>query len=71
MKKSISNSIVCVGSFSGPDIEEGTFHDEDTAIGIKHDSQMPKCPCPPIESHEAKVPDDSNEDGEKDTDNND
>ena len=72
MKKLMSNSMVCVGNFSGPDIEEGTFHEQETASDIGHTSKtIQKCPCPPIESHGAKVSDESNEKNEKDTSSND
>lgn len=71
MKNLMSNRVVCVGSFSGPDIEEGTFHEDEAATDISHKSSTQQCPCPPVESHGAKVPDDSNEDNEKDTSNND
>lgn len=72
MKKVVCNSMVCVGSFSGPDIEEGTFHKPETTTDISHKSKtVQKCPCPPVESHGAKASDDSNEDNEKNTDNND
>ncbi|MCK4888140.1 MAG: hypothetical protein KAS96_12190 [Planctomycetes bacterium] len=71
MKKSMSNKIVCVGNFSGPDIEEGTFHEEDTVTDVSHKSSKQQCPCRPVESHEAKASDDLNEDNEKDTGNND
>ena len=71
MKKSMSNKIVCVGNFSGPDIEEGTFHEEDTANDVSHKSGTQQCPCPPVESHEAKTSADSSENDEKNTGNND
>lgn len=72
MKKLIGNSTVCVGNFSGPDIEEGTFHEQETASDIGHKSKTAqKCPCPPIESLGANVPDESNEDNEKDISSND
>ena len=71
MKKSRVNKAICFGDFCGPDIEEGTFHEEETATDVSHESKTQKYPCPPIEFHGAKVPDDSNEGNEKDTDNND
>ena len=71
MKKLMSNSVVCIGNFCGPDIEEGTFHEEETASDVNHESKTQKCPCPPIDFHGAKVPVDSNEDNEKDISNND
>jgi hypothetical protein len=71
MKKLMGNRVVCVGSFSGPDIEEGTFHEPETDTDVSHKSKTAqKCPCPPVESHEANASDDSNEDNEKDTGNN-
>lgn len=72
MKKLIGNSMVCIGNFSGPDIEEGTFHEPETTTDISHKSKTAqKCPCPPIESYGVKVSDDLNEDNEKDASNND
>lgn len=68
MKKLIGNSMVCVGNFSGPDIEEGTFHEQETASDIGHKSKTSQCPCPPIESHGAN-PDESNENNGKDSSN--
>ena len=71
MKKVIGNSVVCIGKFGGPDIEEGTFHKEETATDVSHKSKTQQCPCPPAGSHEAKVPEESNENTEKDTGKND
>lgn len=71
MKKLIGNRTVCVGSFSGPDIEEGTFHHFDADSLNLHQKDTKKCPCPPVESHEAKTSADSNENDEKSTSNND
>ena len=71
MKKLIGNRMVCIGSFSGPDIEEGTFHEEDTATDVSHKSGTQRCPCRPVESHGAKASVDSNEDNKKNTGSND
>ena len=67
MKKLVSNNLICVGNFCGPDIEEGTFHEDETATDVSHKGKTQKCPCcPPIEFHGVKVPDDSNKDDEND-----
>ena len=47
MKKSRVNKAICFGDFCGPDIEEGTFHEEETATDVSHESKTQKCPCPP------------------------
>lgn len=71
MKKLMCNNVISVGDFCGPDIEEGTFHEEDTAIDINHESKTQKCPCPPIGFHGSQVSDDSDEDNGKNPSNND
>ena len=62
MRKSVS-SLICVGQFCGPDIEEGTFHQEEP-LDIHHgsDSSRP-CPCPPVVFHgiTLKQPDEGSE----------
>lgn len=63
MKNSASSSI-CVGRFYGPDIEEGTFHQEEEPFDIHHGSGSPgPCPCPPVVFHgiTPEQPDESNE----------
>ena len=66
MKKvTIGNNVISVGSFMGPDIEEGTFHYFDVDSLNLHQKGTKKCPCPPIGSSGPKVADDSNEDNEK------
>jgi hypothetical protein len=71
MKKLIGNSNVCVGRFKGPDIEEGTFHEDEAATNINHKSGTQQCPCDSIESNEADASGDSNKNTEKDTASND
>ncbi|MBN2642798.1 MAG: hypothetical protein JXR78_14185 [Victivallales bacterium] len=47
--KGSASSLICVGQFFGPDIEEGTFHLEETVPCIHHGLGVPQCPCPPVE----------------------
>lgn len=71
MKKSISNSVVCIGDFKGPDIEDGTFHHLNVNLDDLHKKTSQKCPCGSIGSDEDVVSDDSNEDNENGSGNND
>jgi len=71
MEKLMCNNVIFVGDFKGPDIEEGTFHEQECPDSLSPRNTTPKCPCPPIESHGANASDDSNKDKEKDTDNDD
>lgn len=66
MKKLVGNNVVCVGDFCGPDIEEGTFHEQETVTDISHRNKVTqKCPCPPLECHDEDISDDSSKDNGK------
>ena len=72
MKKLMKgNDAICIGDFKGPDIEDGTFHEGESPDSASHKSKtVDRCPCPPVSLHGAPVPDDSKEDGKKDSSNN-
>ena len=75
MKKTVFNNVICVGSFNGPDIEEGTFHEGDGNViddmSHKHKCTQQKCPCGSVESNQADEPESSNSSSEGNIDNKD